>query len=299
MSAPLPRNCRHALLLVLLGLAIAPLLPGSELRAQQGRIAYEYVVKNNFSLGEAEMSSQLQALVDRMREQVGEAQVSSTLLLFNPSGSVMLPVPDEDEDEEGASRIGPGFRRFEVADMNPAMMMEMMNLAQSMPRPTIRGAARRGESLHTYTDLGTGAVVELREFLGRKFKVSSERPELQWRVESDQKDYLGYMVQKATAQRDSSLIEAWFTPQIPVSGGPATYGGLPGMILMVSVDEGQTVYAATEVDLTEADDSEVIAPPEEGQELTQEEYDKLVEERLEEMMNMRRGGIRFRRPPGL
>ena len=31
-------------------------------------------------------------------------------------------------------------------------------------------------------------------------------------------------------------ITAWFTPQIPVSTGPAKHGGLPGLILEVNTD---------------------------------------------------------------
>ena len=29
-------------------------------------------------------------------------------------------------------------------------------------------------------------------------------------------------------------MTAWFTPEIPVSTGPAMYGGLPGLILEIS-----------------------------------------------------------------
>ena len=32
-------------------------------------------------------------------------------------------------------------------------------------------------------------------------------------------------------------IVAWYTPQIPVSHGPAEFGGLPGLILELTTDE--------------------------------------------------------------
>ena len=99
------------------------------------------------------------------------------------------------------------------------------------------------------------------------------------------------MVIKATAEQDSATtVEAWFTPQIPVFGGPASYGGLPGMILVLSVNDGRVQYQATEVVLGELEDG-LIAPPDEGDEVSQEDFEQLVKERLEEM-------ARTRRPPG-
>ena len=133
-------------------------------------------------------------------------------------------------------------------------------------------------------------MVEVRRFLGRTFRVSRERPSLAWRLTAEQAEHLGYTVMKATAEQDSTTIEAWFTPQIPVFGGPESYGGLPGMILVLSVNDGQVQYQATEVTLGELEEGS-ISPPDEGDELSEEEFEQLVKERLEEM-------ARTRRPPG-
>ncbi len=139
-----------------------------------------------------------------------------------------------------------------------------------------------------YVDLEAGTMVEARRFLGRTFRVTRERPELEWQLTADQAEHLGYMVIKATAQQDSATtIEAWFTPQIPFSGGPASYGGLPGMILVLSVNSGQVQYQATEVVLGEVEEG-LIGPPDEGDEVSSEEFERLVRERLEEMARTRR-----------
>ena len=142
-----------------------------------------------------------------------------------------------------------------------------------------------------FVDPEAGTMVEARRFLGRTFRVTRERPSLEWQLTSEQAEHLGYMVIKATAQQDSATtIEAWFTPQIPVFGGPASYGGLPGMILVLSVNDGQIQYQATEVLLGELEEG-LITPPDEGDEISQEEFERIVKERLEEM-------ARMRRPPG-
>ena len=141
-----------------------------------------------------------------------------------------------------------------------------------------------------YMDYGEATMVEARGFLGRTFRVTRERPSYAWRIGTEQAEHLGYTVMKATAEHDSTTIEAWFTPQIPVSGGPASYGGLPGMILVLSLNDGQTQYQATEVALQELE-AGLIAPPEDGDEVSYEEFEQLVKERIEEM-------TRSRRPPG-
>lgn len=142
-----------------------------------------------------------------------------------------------------------------------------------------------------YVDPEAGTMVEARRFLGRTFRVTREQPSLEWQLTSEQAEHLGYMVLKATAQKDSATtIDAWFTPQIPVQGGPEAYGGLPGMILVLSVNDGQIQYQATEVALGELEQG-TIGPPDEGDEMSQEEFEQLVKERIAEM-------TRNRRPPG-
>ncbi|MCY4110152.1 MAG: GLPGLI family protein, partial [Chloroflexi bacterium] len=98
----------------------------------------------------------------------------------------------------------------------------------------------------------------------------------------EQAEHEGYMVIKATAEHDSTAIEAWFTPQIPVPGGPGPYGGLPGMILVVSVDDGHIKYFATEIALGDLEEG-LIQRPDKGDEMSQKEYDEMVAEKTEEM----------------
>ena len=103
---------------------------------------------------------------------------------------------------------------------------------------------------------------------------------------------MGYMVQKAETEHDGKNIEAWFTPQVPVSAGPGQFGGLPGLILVLSVNRGEELYSATSIDLGELET--VITPPEDGDEISREEYEQIVEEKLEELRTTRGRGRRGR-----
>lgn len=246
------------------------------LQGQEGTIAYTHTVENDFEIPE-EMRARLEGRGGRGGRggpggELPQSRTSEVLLIFNSTNALMKPVPRAARD--GAARGGPGGDR--AARFGRAM------------RQRSSARADRETLIQAYTDFATGTVVETREFLTRTFLIEDERPEYEWRLGSEQAEFLGYVVLKATAVRDSTTIEAWFTPQIPVMGGPASFGGLPGMILVVSINDGKEQYSATQVSLS-AVAEDVIVAPEDGDAVTREEYERIVEEKLEEVRTTRGG----------
>ena len=154
--------------------------------------------------------------------------------------------------------------------------------------PAMAFGGGRGDMLTgAFTNFEDGNIVEVRELLGRTFRISEELPNYPWRLTGEQATFLGYPVFQAIAQQDSTTLEAWFTPEIPVPAGPAQYGGLPGLILTLTVDSNRVTYTATSIDTTTA--VEAIKMPTDGSKVTRAEYDKIVEEKMAEMARMRRG----------
>ena len=250
-------------------LAILLLLFPVAASAQQGAILFDRQVQYGF-----EVPEQLRERpgMEELLELMPAANYSSMLLLFNESASLMTPAPTPEE---------------EVLD---AMSLRAQGLATRMKM----GSSSRSDQevlLEAYVRYEDGAVAETRELMTRKFLITGTRPAYEWRLTGEQSELLGYVVHKATAVHDSSHIEAWFTPEIPVSAGPGLFGGLPGMILALSVDDGQTVYSATEVKLDPVD-AAVIKAPEDGEEVSPEEYEEIVAEKLEEIRMRRRRGDR-------
>ena len=86
-------------------------------------------------------------------------------------------------------------------------------------------------------------------------------------------------------------VVAWYTPEIPVSTGPGNYWGLPGLILEVHDDK--TVILCSKLVLNPAEKSKIEAPKK-GKEVTQNEYDEILAEKMEEMSERFRGGNRGR-----
>ena len=87
------------------------------------------------------------------------------------------------------------------------------------------------------------------------------------------------------------LVTAWFTPQIPIKNGPGEYAGLPGLILEMNIDRTTILCSKIVLNPKEADN---ITAPNTGKEVTREEYNKIVKDKLDEMREdfRNRGGRR-------
>ncbi|MEL6812695.1 MAG: GLPGLI family protein [Bacteroidota bacterium] len=91
------------------------------------------------------------------------------------------------------------------------------------------------------------------------------------------------------------LVTAWFTPQIPVKNGPGEYAGLPGLILEMNIDRTTILCSKIVLNPKEADK---IEAPDTGKEVSREEYNKIVKEKMDEMRENWRGGNGRRRGGG-
>tara|TARA_B100000459_G_scaffold142062_1_gene102403 strand:+ start:185 stop:1018 length:834 start_codon:yes stop_codon:yes gene_type:complete len=168
-----------------------------------------------------------------------------------------------------------------------------------------------------YKDLVSKKSLQSTEFMGKKFLISNDPDKIKWVMEKEQKMIGNYLCFKATAKvpkpktmtsvwrntekqndsiKDSSIdeseeeyltITAWYTPQIPVSHGPAQYGGLPGLILELTNDS--TVMLCTKV-VMNPDKRIQISEPKKGEFVSRTEFENIVEVKTKEMRDMWRGG---------
>jgi GLPGLI family protein len=207
----------------------------------------------------------------RMPEGMPTNSFASVVLRFNAYESVMAQAEETEEAEDAVAPSSEMDRHI----VGMGARLRMMSPVRS-DQETLIGA---------YSNITDGTLVQEFVFMGRTFRIKDMLPTYEWRLVAEQSDFMGYMVMKAETEYDGRTIEAWFTPQVPVAAGPGRFGGLPGLILVLSVNRGEELYSATSVDLGELDI--VIAPPEDGDEISREEYEKIVEEKLEELRTTR------------
>ena len=91
----------------------------------------------------------------------------------------------------------------------------------------------------------------------------------------------------------TQIVTAWYTPQIPVSAGPADYWGLPGLIL--EINAGRTTMLCTEI-VINPENSIEIKEPSKGKEVSRDEFNTMMKKKSEELrenFQNRRGGRGF------
>jgi GLPGLI family protein len=152
-----------------------------------------------------------------------------------------------------------------------------------------------------YYNFDKGTRVDQREIMDRSFVVTDTIAKGQWKLTDETKTILNYTTRKAVGQRigsrtqmtmengemkrtvipDTAAVIAWFTTDIPVPVGPEMQGQLPGAILELEINKGQTVYKAVEV--SPKINLNKIKEPKDGKKVTAAEFTKEREKLMEEM----------------
>ena len=133
-----------------------------------------------------------------------------------------------------------------------------------------------------YSDFDNSTWVRAEEFFGRNFLVSGDYKNMNWKLTGEQKQINEFICQKAELQDTTQQVVAWFTPQIPVPGGPGRFGNLPGLILDLEMDGGNRSIKVSKIELQAVADSELVRPTK-GKAVTAEEFEKIRAEKLKEM----------------
>lgn len=157
-----------------------------------------------------------------------------------------------------------------------------------------------------YRNFKENRFVSQNEVFGKVFLIKDSMPKLEWEMHSETKNIGEYTCFKATLKKlvpvvisgisvngdkdfnedenrepemQEITIVVWYTPQIPVSMGPAKFYGLPGLIL--EVNDGQETIVCSKIVLNPKDKVTIDAPKQ-GKEISQKEYDEVVEKRMQE-----------------
>lgn len=87
-------------------------------------------------------------------------------------------------------------------------------------------------------------------FYGASLLVEDKMRSYTWKIGDEVRTIAGFECRKATTTIcDSVVVVAFFTDEIPVSGGPESFNGLPGMILGLAVPRLYTTWFATKLEL--------------------------------------------------
>lgn len=163
-----------------------------------------------------------------------------------------------------------------------------------------------------YKNISENKIVQAQEFYGKWFLIKDKLYKIDWTIGTETKQIGNYTCFKAKAfvpykelnwynfswgdlrkpkeekgqeqEEKMVIVEAWYTPQIPLAHGPAEFWGLPGFILEVSAQN--TTLLCTEIVINK---NEVVAikPPKKGLEITKAKYAETIKAKMLDMRNNR------------
>ncbi|MEL7534866.1 MAG: GLPGLI family protein [Bacteroidota bacterium] len=224
-------------------------LPLLSLAQTQGTVIYTETMKLDIQFEMPE------GMNEEMMAAIPKSQSSTKVLYFNESESIFKDMP-QDEEGDGMSWNG------------------------SSGGAEVRMVMRQPESSF-YLNFDDARRIEQREFMGKVFRISGDLPSYEWKITGEQKTFEDYVLMQATFEDSTRKIVAWFCPQIPVSGGPDAFNQLPGLVLEVDINDGERTFVATDVSLGELENP--IEKPKKGKEISQEEFEVVVAEKMKEM----------------
>lgn len=169
-----------------------------------------------------------------------------------------------------------------------------------------------------YSNIKEKTTLDFVDSFGKEFLVSDSLPNWEWQLENETKKIGNYIAHKAIAVKKPSekakelykkqqekkergetlmfsmnepkdqVFTVWYTPEIPVSHGPANYWGLPGLVL--EANDGYTIYLCSKITLNPKEKKEIKRLTK-GKKVTREEHQKIMEKQLENMEHTKKDGV--------
>jgi len=80
------------------------------------------------------------------------------------------------------------------------------------------------------------------------YQYEEKQPVLNWTLETETKNILGYSCNKATTKYRGRKYTAWYSKDIPINNGPYIFQGLPGLILDIEDSKSNFHFTAIALD---------------------------------------------------
>ena len=223
------------------------------------------------------------------------------------------PGMDENMQEEIRKRMQKMNQKTYVLEFDKFHSTYMVEIALEGPKiPTGKNSVMlmsfggSGKTDIYYKNIQEKRFVNQTEIMGKLFLVKDKLPEHPWKLSSETKHIGNYTCYKATyskevenknitfkdgdsvesIKKETIVTTAWYTPQIPVSNGPGTYQGLPGLIL--EINDGKKVFVCTEIILNSSEKTNILEPTK-GKIVSQNKFIKIQKEKSDELMEKFKG----------
>lgn len=132
------------------------------------------------------------------------------------------------------------------------------------------------------TNTAAGTSITQKKVYEELYLVKDSTRKINWKITTEVRNIAGYDCRRANALiMDSIYVVAFYTDQIPVSGGPESFTGLPGLILGVALPYENITWFATSV-LDQPVTEESIKAPTKGKAVNHKQLSDILKEALKD-----------------
>jgi GLPGLI family protein len=244
----------------------------------KGKAIYKTSMKSNFKISAENNPGMDENMQEEIRKRMQKMNQKTYVLEFNKYNSTYTQKVSLDAPKTSIGKISPIMMSF----------------------------GGTGNSSIYYKNIQEKRFVNQTEIMGKRFLVKDKLPEHPWKLSSETKHIGNYTCYKATyskevenknitfkdgdsvesIKKETIVTTAWYTPQIPVSNGPGTYQGLPGLIL--EINDGKKVFVCTEIILNSSEKTNILEPTK-GKIVSQNKFIKIQKEKSDELMEKFKG----------
>jgi GLPGLI family protein len=134
----------------------------------------------------------------------------------------------------------------------------------------------------TFIDLLAGTLISQKQVFEETFLLKDSLRKIKWKITDETREIAGYTCRRANALvLDSVYLVAFYTDEIPVSGGPEAFTGLPGMILGLAMPHENVTWFATKVTETYPD-AKALAPPKKGKAVNYKQLEETLHKAMKD-----------------
>lgn len=116
---------------------------------------------------------------------------------------------------------------------------------------------------------------------------------VKWIIKNELREIAGFECVRAEGIFcDSLFVIAFFSHQIPVSGGPMKFSGLPGMILGIVIPRLHLTVFATKLELNVIDENKIVyTPTSSGQVINYTTFKRYIDQEVKKINDNRKNGL--------
>ncbi|MBY0533743.1 MAG: GLPGLI family protein [Rickettsiaceae bacterium] len=141
------------------------------------------------------------------------------------------------------------------------IMEQLQTGDQSKPIISLASDVRKIPETEIFKKLDDNIFYRKEVLIGGDYLIEEIFPKINWKIDSETKNFGDLKSQKATGYFRGRTYSAWFAPQLPVRVGPWKLNGLPGLILEASDENKEVIFSFVSFERMQMNNSTPIELP--------------------------------------